>query len=108
MIYGPADKVTYKCKACKKWEKTIPAAWADQKPRFCMNQKCELSVKKGKGRKSFRRSPEMLEIILPKKSIAPAASKSEKTRRRRKVSKTQESSNGPKDSGQSSDKETSS
>jgi len=54
-------KIKYRCKCCG-WNKELPAEWADQKPRFCMASICEYSVKKSKGKKSFRTNPEMLEI----------------------------------------------
>lgn len=66
--------MTYKCKSCG-WEKSIPALWSDVKPRFCANAKCELSLKKGKGKKSFRSNPEQLEAIMPAPKPAPEASK---------------------------------
>ena len=42
----------------------MPAEWADVKPRFCPTPTCELSVKRSKGRKSFRNNPEMLETTF--------------------------------------------
>lgn len=53
-------KVKYRCKCCG-WTKTLPADWADVKPRFCPTPTCEMSVKKNKGRKSFRSEPDKLE-----------------------------------------------
>ena len=60
------DKVTYKCKKCG-WTKDITVLWADIKPVFCPNKNCELSKEKSKGKKSFRKYPELLEITYPKK-----------------------------------------
>jgi hypothetical protein len=57
--------MTYKCKCCNVWEKAIPADWSDVVPRFCGNSRCELSMKKSKGKKGFRTSPEMLERVMP-------------------------------------------
>lgn len=54
------QKVKYRCKGCG-WTKEVPGEWADVKPRFCPTPTCELSVKKSKGRKSFRNNPDMLE-----------------------------------------------
>ena len=56
-------KVKYRCKSCG-WTKHLPAEWADQKPRFCPTPTCEMSVKKSKGRKSFRTNEDMLEITF--------------------------------------------
>lgn len=56
-------KVKYRCKGCG-WTKTLVAEWADVKPRFCFTPTCEMSVKKSKGRKSFRTNPEMLETTF--------------------------------------------
>jgi len=60
------DKITYKCKNCG-WSKDIIAVWGDTKPIFCPNKKCEMSKEKSRGKKSFRKHPEALEVILPKK-----------------------------------------
>jgi hypothetical protein len=57
------QKVKYRCKGCG-WTKQMPAEWADVKPRFCPTPTCELSVKKSKGRKSFRNNPDMLETTM--------------------------------------------
>ncbi len=82
------DKVTYKCKCCDSWEKAIPAAWGDVSPRFCGNNSCELSVKKSKGKKSFKSHPEMLEkclpVVKPKQDDKPTKSPSQKVRGRKK------------------------
>ena len=53
-------KVKYRCTGCG-WTKTLVADWADVKPRFCPTPTCEMSVKKSKGRKSFRTDPDKLE-----------------------------------------------
>lgn len=53
-------KVKYRCKGCG-WTKELVADWADVKPRFCPTPTCDMSVKKSKGRKSFRSDPDMLE-----------------------------------------------
>ena len=55
------DKVKYRCKGCG-WSKVLPSDWADISPRFCPTPTCEMSVKKGKGKKSFKLTPDMLEI----------------------------------------------
>ncbi len=82
------DKVTYKCKCCNNWSKAIPAAWGDVSPRFCGNNSCELSLKKGKGKKSFKSNPEMLEKVLPapkpKAEDKPTKSPAQKVRGRKK------------------------
>lgn len=57
------QKVKYRCKGCG-WTKEMPASWADVKPRFCPTPTCEMSVRKSKGRKSFRNNPEMLETTF--------------------------------------------
>lgn len=64
------QKVKYKCKGCG-WTKEVPGEWADVKPRFCPTPTCELSVKKSKGRKSFRNNPEMLETTFRDIHCAP-------------------------------------
>lgn len=56
-------KVKYRCKCCG-WSKELPADWADVKPRFCPTPTCEMSVKKSKGKKSFRSQPDKLEITF--------------------------------------------
>lgn len=56
-------KVKYRCKCCG-WTKTLPADWADVKPRFCPTSTCEMSVKKSKGKKSFRNDPDKLETTF--------------------------------------------
>lgn len=62
------EKITFKCNNCG-WEKQIPGQWTDLSPRFCGNNSCELSAKKGKGKKSFKSHPEQLEKKLPPKKI---------------------------------------
>lgn len=62
------EKVKYKCKGCG-WSKELPAEWADVKPRFCPTPTCEMSVKKSKGRKSFRSHPDMLETTFVKPAV---------------------------------------
>jgi len=57
------QKVKYKCKGCS-WTKEMPGDWADVKPRFCPTPSCEMSLKKSKGRKSFRSHPEMLDVTF--------------------------------------------
>lgn len=57
------EKVKYKCKGCG-WSKELPSTWADVKPRFCPTPTCEMSVKKSKGRKSFKTNPDMLETTF--------------------------------------------
>jgi hypothetical protein len=57
------DKVKYRCKGCG-WSKELPNTWGDIKPRFCPTPTCEMSVKKSKGRKSFKNNPEMLEMTF--------------------------------------------
>jgi hypothetical protein len=64
------QKVKYRCKGCG-WTKEMPGEWADVKPRFCPTPTCELSVKKSKGRKSFRNNPEMLETTFRDVHHAP-------------------------------------
>lgn len=58
------DHITYICKSCG-WTKDIPATWSDISPRFCGNNSCELSIKKSKGKKSFKSEPDKLEKIVP-------------------------------------------
>lgn len=60
------EKLTYKCNSCG-WEKAIPAQWGDVSPRFCGNSSCDYSLKKGKGKKSFKSHPDQLQKIMPKK-----------------------------------------
>ena len=48
-------KVKYTCKNCG-WSTSLPAQWADQKPRRCMNKKCNTS---------FRKHPDKLDIDNP-------------------------------------------
>lgn len=64
------QKVKYRCKGCG-WTKEVPGEWADVKPRFCPTPTCELSVKKSKGRKSFRNNPDMLETTFRDVTTAP-------------------------------------
>lgn len=97
------DKVIYRCKACG-WEKTLPATWADVKPRFCPNNKCEYSKKKSKGKKSFRGSPEQLQVILLEKKVKAEPEKPKKGRKK-KVKETDERSSEELQ-GQSSDSPT--
>lgn len=81
------DKVTYKCMCCNDWEKSISAAWADVSPRFCGNNSCEMSIKKGKGKKSFKSNPEMLQKVMPapkQKEEQPVKSAAQKVRGRKK------------------------
>lgn len=49
------DKVKYTCKNCG-WSDTLPAQWADIKPKRCMNRKCNTS---------FRKEPEALLVENP-------------------------------------------
>ena len=76
------DLMTYKCKCCG-WSKSIPASWGDDSPRFCQNSKCEMSLKKGRGKKSFRSNPDMLEKILPVKKPQPAPTKAPKVKKKK-------------------------
>ena len=64
------QKVKYRCKGCG-WTKEMPGEWADVKPRFCPTPTCELSVKKSKGRKSFRNNPDMLETTFREVDCGP-------------------------------------
>ena len=81
------EKVTYKCKCCG-WQKAIPAAWADVSPRFCGENTCEYSIKKGKGKKSFKSNPDMLEkvmpVVKPKQEERPSKTPQGKVRGRKK------------------------
>lgn len=63
------EKVKYRCKGCG-WNKELPKEWADVKPRFCPTPTCEMSVKKSKGRKSFRSHPDMLDTTFVKSELA--------------------------------------
>lgn len=69
-------KATFKCKLCG-WEKQLPETWANVTPRFCGNHKCEMSARGGKGKKSFRITPELLEITLDSEKKAAEASKAD-------------------------------
>jgi len=60
------DKIVYKCKNCG-WTKQIIALWEDSRPVFCPNKKCELSKEKSKGKKSFRKHPDLLQVTKPHK-----------------------------------------
>ena len=60
------EKVKYTCAACLNWSKAIPATWGDIRPKFCGNNTCSLSLKKGKGKNSFRKSPESLLVEVVK------------------------------------------
>jgi hypothetical protein len=62
------DKVKYRCTCCG-WSKELPLEWSDVKPRFCPTPTCEMSVKKSKGKKSFRLMPDKLQIT---EIVAPA------------------------------------
>lgn len=62
------DKVKYRCVCCG-WSKELPLEWSDIKPRFCPTPTCEMSVKKSKGRKSFRLTPDNLQIIELKSEV---------------------------------------
>jgi len=59
------NKVIFTCKNCG-WDGQLVSNWADIKPVFCPNKKCQFSKEKSKGRKSFRSNPEMLEITFPR------------------------------------------
>ena len=74
------QRMTYKCKCCNAWEKSIPVEWADVSPRFCGNEKCDLSMKKSKGKKSFRSQPDMLDKVMPTAPQAPVKAKASKVR----------------------------
>lgn len=59
------NRTKYVCKNCG-WETSITAQWADLKPPFCGNKKCDYSKSRArKTKKSFRTNSEMLEIIRP-------------------------------------------
>lgn len=58
------DKITYTCKCCG-WMTEVPGEWTDMSPRFCGNSSCELSLKKSKGKKSFKSNPDQLIKQLP-------------------------------------------
>jgi hypothetical protein len=67
------SKVKYKCLCCG-WTKELPAEWADVRPRFCPNSKCEMSAAKTKGKKSFRSHPDKLEVTFSEEPVqAPVA-----------------------------------
>lgn len=51
------DRIKYTCKKCS-WTTSIIIAWADLKPRRCMNKKCRVS---------FIKDPSQLEIEMPPK-----------------------------------------
>lgn len=67
------EKVKYKCLGCG-WSKEIPKDWGDVKPKYCPTPTCEMSVKKSKGRKSYRNNPDMLQVTY---STSPAPEKKE-------------------------------
>ena len=93
-------RITYKCKKCG-WEGSVTAMWADIKPIFCPNEKCELSKTKGKGKKSFRSSPESLETILPKEEKKETVKKDKPVYKRiepKKSSKKKDSNERQEDS----------
>jgi len=75
-------KVKYRCVCCG-WTKELPIEWQDVKPRFCPTPTCEMSVKKSRGKKSFRLTPEKLEI-LEIKDKPVVEQKQSKPRRSRK------------------------
>lgn len=81
------DKVTYKCNCCG-WEKSIAAAWADVSPRWCGDGSCEFSLKKSKGKKSYKSHPDMLQKIMPvakpKEESRPVKTSQSKVRKKRK------------------------
>jgi len=52
------DRIIYTCGKCG-WRTAIQAAWADQKPKWCMNRKCRVS---------FRLKPELLQVTPPTQS----------------------------------------
>ncbi len=81
------DKLVYKCGCCNEWEKALPSSWSDISPRFCGNNSCDLSLKKSKGKKSFKSNPEFLIKIdppKPKKEDQPIKTPEQKVRRKRK------------------------
>ena len=57
------EKVKYRCLSCG-WTKEIPKEWGDVAPGSCPMKTCEMSLKRSKGRKSFRTNPEMLETTV--------------------------------------------
>lgn len=65
-------KVKFKCKGCG-WTKELPETWGDVVPRWCPTPTCEMSVKKSKGRKSFRTNPEMMEVSQVEEVKPPKA-----------------------------------
>ena len=46
------DRIIYICGKCG-WKGAIQAAWADIKPKWCLNRKCRVS---------FRLNPNLLQI----------------------------------------------
>jgi len=102
-------RVIYRCKKCG-WEGSVTAQWADIKPIFCPNEKCQLSKVKSKGKKSFRSEPESLKIIVPKeekkevvKKESPAEPKVTPKTTPKKSTKKKESDEEKADSGKSQD-----
>lgn len=53
-----SQRIIYTCKKCG-WHGSIEAAWADIKPKKCLNRKCQTS---------FIKYPEDLIIEVPKVS----------------------------------------
>ena len=56
------DRITYTCGKCG-WQAGIQAAWADVKPKWCLNRKCRVS---------FRLNPDLLQVLHPPKPIKQA------------------------------------
>lgn len=58
-----SKRLEYVCKACG-WRKSILAAWADLKPKKCMNKKCGVS---------FIKNPDQLMSHYPDETAKEAA-----------------------------------
>lgn len=63
------EKVKYRCMGCG-WTKELPKDWGDVRPRYCPTPTCEMSVKRSKGRKSFRTNPDMLQVTFVTPPVA--------------------------------------
>lgn len=62
------ERIKYTCKNCN-WKDSVIAAWADIKPKRCMNRKCNTS---------FLKNPEQLLVEYPEALQVEMQTKTEK------------------------------
>jgi hypothetical protein len=70
-------KIQYTCKACG-WAAAVPELWADLKPTYCGNRRCEYSKAMApRTKKSFALDPSNLEIRMPEVAVESSSEQEE-------------------------------